>query len=58
MASDLFTLAEIESVLPVVRSAVPPTAQYARGRRVGLVLSGQNIDRVVMGDVLAGRAPA
>jgi threonine dehydratase len=29
MASDLFTLAEIESVLPVVRAAVPPTPQYA-----------------------------
>jgi len=28
-----------------------------RGRRVGLVLSGQNIDRTVMGDVLAGRVP-
>jgi threonine dehydratase len=29
MASDLFTLAEIESALPVVRAAVPPTPQYA-----------------------------
>jgi threonine dehydratase len=29
MASDLFTLAEIESVLPVVRAAVPATPQYA-----------------------------
>lgn len=29
MASHLFTLAEIESVLPVVRGAVPPTPQYA-----------------------------
>jgi threonine dehydratase len=29
MPSDLFTLAEIESVLPVVRAAVPPTPQYA-----------------------------
>jgi threonine dehydratase len=28
-----------------------------QGRRVGLVLSGQNIDRVVMGEVLAGRVP-
>jgi threonine dehydratase len=27
-------------------------------RRVGLVLSGQNIDRTVISDVLAGRAPA
>jgi threonine dehydratase len=29
MASDLFTLAEIESVLPAVRAAVPATPQYA-----------------------------
>lgn len=29
MPSHLFTLAEIESVLPVVRAAVPPTPQYA-----------------------------
>jgi threonine dehydratase len=29
MASDLFTLADIESALPIVRSAVPPTPQYA-----------------------------
>lgn len=29
MASVLFTLAEVESALPVVRSAVPPTPQYA-----------------------------
>ncbi len=29
MASDLFTLAEVESALPIVRSAVPPTPQYA-----------------------------
>jgi threonine dehydratase len=29
MPSDLFTLAEIESALPVVRAAVPPTPQYA-----------------------------
>ncbi len=28
-----------------------------QGRRVGLVLSGQNIDRAVMAEVLAGRAP-
>src|SRR5262249_57703031 len=27
--SCLFTLAEIESALPIVRSAVPPTPQYA-----------------------------
>ena len=29
MAPLLFTLAEIESVLPIVRAAVPPTPQYA-----------------------------
>jgi threonine dehydratase len=29
MVFDLFTLAEIESALPVVRAAVPPTPQYA-----------------------------
>src|SRR5260370_30580034 len=29
MASPLFTLAEIESARPSVRSAVPPTPQYA-----------------------------
>src|SRR5262249_60517624 len=29
MAQALFTLAEIESALPIVRSAVPPTPQYA-----------------------------
>jgi threonine dehydratase len=28
-----------------------------QGRRVGLVLSGQNIDRAVIGEVLAGRVP-
>jgi threonine dehydratase len=28
-----------------------------QGRRVGLVLSGQNIDRAVMSEVLAGRVP-
>jgi len=28
-----------------------------RGRRVGVVLSGQNIDRAVMAEVLAGRVP-
>src|SRR5258708_13575860 len=29
MASPMFPLAEIESALPIVRSAVPPTPQYA-----------------------------
>src|SRR3989442_1714978 len=29
MPTPLFTLAEIESALPIVRSAVPPTPQYA-----------------------------
>jgi threonine dehydratase len=29
MASALFTLAEIEAALPIVRAAVPPTPQYA-----------------------------
>ena len=29
-----------------------------QGRRVGLVLSGQNIDRAWMRDVLAGETPA
>ena len=29
MAPVLFKLAEVESVLPVVRAAVPPTPQYA-----------------------------
>jgi len=29
MASALFTLAEVESALPIVRAAVPPTPQYA-----------------------------
>ncbi|HMA74030.1 MAG TPA: threonine dehydratase [Xanthobacteraceae bacterium] len=29
MAAPLFTLAEVESALPVVRAAVPPTPQYA-----------------------------
>jgi threonine dehydratase len=28
-----------------------------QGRRVGVVLSGQNVDRTVMGEVLAGRVP-
>jgi threonine dehydratase len=38
MPTPLFTLAEIESALPIVRSAVPPTPQYAWPRlaaRVG-----------------------
>src|SRR6202023_4426261 len=29
MASALFTIAEVESALPIVRAAVPPTPQYA-----------------------------
>jgi threonine dehydratase len=29
MTSELFTLADIESAMPVVRAAVPPTPQYA-----------------------------
>jgi len=29
-----------------------------QGRRIGLVLSGQNIDRAWMRDVLAGETPA
>ena len=28
-----------------------------QGRRVGLIMSGQNIDRAVMCEVLAGRVP-
>jgi hypothetical protein len=28
-----------------------------QGRRVGLIVAGQNIDRVAMLDVLAGRVP-
>jgi hypothetical protein len=27
------------------------------GRRVGLIMTGQNIDRAVMCDILAGRVP-
>ena len=29
MASVLFTLAEVESALPIVRTSLPPTPQYA-----------------------------
>jgi hypothetical protein len=28
-----------------------------RGRRVGLIMTGQNIDRAAMCDILAGRVP-
>jgi threonine dehydratase len=41
ISSDLFTLAEIEAALPVVRTAVPPTPQYAwpqLGLRIGAVV--------------------
>ena len=47
----------------VADSAAPLAAlmqerERMQGRRVGLILSGGNIDREVFADVLAGRTPA
>lgn len=51
--SDTHTLAEGAGAAPL--AALLKERARMRGRRIGLILSGQNIDRAVMRDVLAGR---
>jgi threonine dehydratase len=53
--SDTHTIAEGAGAAPL--AALFKERDRMQGRRVGLVLSGQNIDRAVMSDVLAGRVP-
>jgi threonine dehydratase len=53
--SDTHTVAEGAGAAPL--AALLQERNRMRGRRVGLVLSGQNIDRAVMSAVLAGRVP-
>jgi threonine dehydratase len=53
--SDTHTLAEGAGAAPL--AALLKERVHMKGRRVGLVMSGQNIDRTVFGDVLAGRVP-
>jgi threonine dehydratase len=54
--SDTHTVAEGAGAAPL--AALIKERDRMKGRRVGLVMSGQNIDRAVMADVLAGRVPA
>jgi threonine dehydratase len=53
--SDTHTLAEGAGAAPL--AALIKERARMRGRRVGLIMTGQNIDRAAMGDVLAGRVP-
>jgi len=53
--SDTHTLAEGAGAAPL--AALIKERACMRGRRVGLIMSGQNIDQIVMRDVLAGRIP-
>jgi threonine dehydratase len=53
--SDIHTVAEGAGAAPL--AALLKERARMQGRRVGLVMSGQNIDRAVLGDVLAGRVP-
>jgi threonine dehydratase len=53
--SDIHTVAEGAGAAPL--AALLKERARMQGRRVGLVMSGQNIDRAVMGDVLAGLVP-
>jgi threonine dehydratase len=54
--SDTHTLAEGAGAAPL--AALMKERERMQGRRIGLVLSGQNIDRAWMRDVLAGETPA
>jgi len=54
--SDTHTLAEGAGAASL--AALMKERERMRGRRIGLVLSGQNIDRAWMRDVLAGETPA
>jgi threonine dehydratase len=53
--SDTHTLAEGAGAAPL--AALIKERARMGGRRVGLIMTGQNIDRAVMCDVLAGRVP-
>ena len=53
--TDTHTLAEGAGAAPL--AALIRERAHMRGRRVGLIMSGQNIDRAAMRDVLAGRVP-
>ena len=54
--SDTHTLAEGAGAASL--AALMKERERMQGRRIGLVLSGQNIDRAWMRDVLAGETPA
>jgi threonine dehydratase len=53
--SDTHTLAEGAGAAPL--AALIKERARMRGRRVGLIMTGQNIDRAAMHDILAGRVP-
>jgi threonine dehydratase len=53
--SDTHTLAEGAGAATL--AALMKERARMQGRRVGLVMSGQNVDRSVMSEVLAGRVP-
>jgi threonine dehydratase len=53
--TDTHTLAEGAGAAPL--AALIKERARMQGRRVGLIMSGQNIDRAVMCEVLAGRVP-
>jgi threonine dehydratase len=53
--SDTHTLAEGAGAAPL--AALIKERARMQGCRVGLIMSGQNIDRDVMREVLAGRVP-
>jgi len=53
--SDTHTLAEGAGAAPL--AALIKERARMQGRRVGLVMTGQNIDRAAMRDVLAGQVP-
>jgi len=54
--SDTHTLTEGAGAASL--AALMKEREWMQGRRIGLVLSGQNIDRAWMRDVLAGETPA
>jgi threonine dehydratase len=53
--SDTHTLAEGAGAAPLAALIKERARMY--GRRVGLIMTGQNIDRAAMCDILAGRVP-
>ena len=53
--SDTHTLAEGAGAAPL--AALMKERARMQGRRVGLIMTGQNIDRAAMCEVLAGRVP-